>query len=230
MAMAPPNDELPEQDDAKISMPAVRWMRMRENLAKAHATIADLEARLRRAELADVPADVAAERGLERAKLLGEALEAAIVIVGFAVGNLHPLTVRGWPWHRLDHLAQMVISGRLPAEVIERGLAMTWETFAREARKWEEARAEGREQQLLAEENASRAATPESLAAMGIPIVPGIPEAGTALLQTPTAIPAPVLHACPKCRRNHYSETRCQYLDCGFEGTQLLAGSTGAGT
>lgn len=228
MGMAPPNDELPDQDDAKISLPAVRWMRMRENLAKAHATIADLEARLRRAELADLPADVAKERGLERAQILGEALESAITIVGFAVGNLHPLTVRGWPWHRLDHLAQMVLGGRMPTEVIEHGLAMTWETFAREARKWEEARAEGREQQLLAEENASRAATPESLAAMGIAIVPGIPEAGTSLLQTPTAIPPPLLRSCPKCHRNHYSETRCQYLDCGFEGAQPLAAAPGA--
>jgi hypothetical protein len=88
---------------------------------------------------------------------LAAAFGYALEVVQFAVANLHPLTVRGWPYLALRALARL--SPDLPGvdtsfRQVARG---DWEILTREMEKWEKARAEGREQELLAEENAARA-------------------------------------------------------------------------
>jgi hypothetical protein len=225
MASGRVNDEEGDDSDTTVRMPAARWMGLKQTLADRDAEIVRLRAALREAQLADVPPELAERIGLAKTKGLGEALDAAITIVGFAVGNLHPLTVRGWPWHKLDRLAQMGLGGELAAGVLESGVAMTWDSFAREARKWEEARAQGREQALLAEENATRAPTADSLAAYGIPVVPGVPQAGESLLKTAPIPPPPAVDVkrhCPKCNRCSWNLDRCQYLDCGYTPTTIV--------
>jgi hypothetical protein len=91
------------------------------------------------------------------ARRLAEALQHALKVVCFAVANLHPLTVRGWPYEALRALGQL--APHLPGvdESFRQVAFGDWTILTREMEKWEKARAEGREQELLAEENSARA-------------------------------------------------------------------------
>ena len=112
-----------------------------------------------------------------RVDVLAKALGVTMEIVQFAVGNLHPLTVRGWPYSALYRLAFAIREG-LPSCSYSTDLAHTFERFGEECRKWEEARAEGREKELLAEENAAYAPSPALLARLGLippPMLDGAP-------------------------------------------------------
>jgi hypothetical protein len=124
---------------------------LRQARETAERRCADLEKKLAETQLSD---------SQSRLRTLFEAFRYAMPVVQFAVANLFPLTVRGWPWHDLRRLARMLpgIPGasNFPAE-----LAVTLDSFSHVAEKWEVARAEGREKELLAEENSARAAAPE---------------------------------------------------------------------
>lgn len=113
-------------------------------------------------ELAD------AQKTLEEARLgsddddrrdLSSALKDATTIVTFAVGNLDPLSVRGWPYKELRRLAGKLES--LPGvDPFLRESATDLKIFADEAAEWEKARAEGREQEKLASKNLGAVASP----------------------------------------------------------------------
>jgi hypothetical protein len=94
-------------------------------------------------------------------RALSIALNDAIDIVRFAVANLHPMTVRGWPYKTLQALSEILPT--LPGidQSVKECCRGDWYLLITEMKKWEDARAEGREQELLAEENAARAPGPD---------------------------------------------------------------------
>jgi len=154
--------------------------------AKADLTreVAALKQQLALAELSGV------DGAGERLKRLFEAFSQAMEVVRFAIGNLHPLTVRGWPYEALQALS--VTLPTIPsAERFPQELAVTFAYFAGLCEKWETARAEGREKEMLAEENAARAPSAATLAALGIVQVAGPPLSFTPLASEPPTDPSP---------------------------------------
>ena len=91
--------------------------------------------------------------GDEQAVLaLHEAFLASTEIVTFAIANLDPLAFRGWPHVALRAYAEaLAIIPALPQGLRE--ISADLVMFSETARKWEDARARGVEQQLLAEED-----------------------------------------------------------------------------
>ncbi len=176
------NVEDPDRDDARVQVSFTTFDRMRTRLAEQEREINALKAQLLAATF-------------EAAGPIVEgALRAALPIVGFAVGNLHPLTVRGWPWHRLAELAGYCRHPALAHPLVEPELTLTWDDFALLARKWEDARARGEERALLVEENAGRAITPSGLAAYGLAATVAPPAHGEPMLLpiAPDEPPEPV--------------------------------------
>lgn len=95
------------------------------------------------------------------ARRLGEALNLALPVVQFAIANLHPLTVRGWPYKELRALSKVLPDCPGVDRSIRDCCRGDWKILTDEMEKWETARAEGREKELLAEENAARAPNPD---------------------------------------------------------------------
>lgn len=111
-------------------------------------------------ELAEAKAELEMARlgdGADDRARLAAALGEALVIVQFAIAHLHPLTVRGWPYEALQRLGSR-LDRDCPGvpETFRECAKADWGLFAAEAERWERARAEGREQELLAEENDAR--------------------------------------------------------------------------
>jgi hypothetical protein len=130
---------------------------------------ADLEGIKKRAETAE--AEVARLKGeVDQARLgdggsdarrLATAFDLALEVVQFAIANLHPMAVRGWPYEALRALGEL--APHLPGVNTSFREVATgdWRLLTKEMEKWEKARAEGREQELLAEENAARRPGPD---------------------------------------------------------------------
>lgn len=86
---------------------------------------------------------------------MAAALNHALTVITFAIGNLDPLTVRGWPAADLLALAELLpkLPGLDPLLV---ELWCDWRIFARRAAEWEAARALGIEREKLADENSAK--------------------------------------------------------------------------
>ncbi|KKM17116.1 hypothetical protein LCGC14_1679000 [marine sediment metagenome] len=139
--------------------------------AKVEVTLGDLNAlqdkkRAAEQELADAKTlitelELRGDDSVE--KKLSDALNAAIIVVQFAVANLEPLAFRGWPFEALRELAEAL--PHLPG-VHDRvkEISNTLVVFAARAADWEDARARGVEQEKFASENAAMGAIslPES--------------------------------------------------------------------
>jgi hypothetical protein len=97
--------------------------------------------------------------------LLVQALTCALEVVRFAIGNLDPLTVRGWPCAHLLALAELLpkVPG-VPPHVVE--LWCDWRIFARRAAEWEDARAKGIEKDKLHEETLAKHPAADHLGGM----------------------------------------------------------------
>ena len=106
------------------------------------------------------------EKELETAKIDGggddltrkylEAFMATMPIVRFAVGNMDPMSFRGWP-HK-DLLVVIKALKELPGvDADQKETAADLGLFARECKEWEDSRKDGTEQAKLAEQNAARA-------------------------------------------------------------------------
>ena len=91
-------------------------------------------------ELEQLRAGAAAERTPtgEAPGVALEALAAALPVIQFAVANLDPRTVRGWPAADLERLAEL-LEGALPEHSV---LALALKTFAAECRELEAYRGE----------------------------------------------------------------------------------------
>lgn len=105
------------------------------------------------------------KKDLETAKIDGggdeltrqclEAFMGAMPVVRFAVGNMDPMSFRGWPHRDLDTIVAALKS--LPGvDGDQKETANDLGLFARECREWEKARANGTEQARLHEQNAAR--------------------------------------------------------------------------
>lgn len=124
---------------AQITLDLSEWQALQgqiSTLQNALATAKDETDKLR----------LAGPDGADKAALL-KALRSALGIVQFAVANLDPETVRGWPFPALLHLAAS-LSDAPGLSAVERELAPIFEAFAKECGALERLRAEGREKEL----------------------------------------------------------------------------------
>lgn len=146
--------------NAKVEISLADLDNLRTSRARAETELADLRKNYDalRTSLAAVPEDVRKNIPLDA---LGDgpnlvaALAESLTIVRFAIGNLDPMTVRGWPHRSLLALAELL--PKVPGVSDEdRELWMDWRIFARRAGEWEDARARGLEQEKLAEENSAK--------------------------------------------------------------------------
>jgi hypothetical protein len=132
--------------------------RLRNAKARAEEDVVAIKLALEQGLLAD--------SGLANATL-AIALGHALAICRFAIGNLDPLTVRGWPEANLQALAELFVEEeerrrtsncmQLPGvdpQIIE--LGCDWRIFAARARQVEQWRAAGIEKEMLAEENSAK--------------------------------------------------------------------------
>jgi hypothetical protein len=85
--------------DAKVEISLSNLDDLRNDIRKAQARVADLEKQLVDAQLQDASGLV---------PKLVEALKSANTVVQFAVGNLDPTTVRGWPYEALRTIADTI--------------------------------------------------------------------------------------------------------------------------
>lgn len=108
---------------AVVNVPIDEWDEIRNREQKLHAEIAELTQKLAQAERTDPTG---------RLEPTIEAVEAAIPIIQFAVGNLHPDTVRGWPDDALHTFADRLTA--MPgATQIQKELAIELRAFAHQA-------------------------------------------------------------------------------------------------
>jgi hypothetical protein len=88
-----------ELGDSKVEISLSALDELREGVRTSKEQIAQLQKALRTAQLEDKSG---------RIPELMRALHAAIEVVQFAVGNLDPTTVRGWPYEALRTLADVL--------------------------------------------------------------------------------------------------------------------------
>jgi hypothetical protein len=134
--------------DAKITIGIDDYNGLRSKIEALSLELGQTKVSLDQARLGDGAAD---------ARRLAEALGHALKVIQFAIANLHPLTVRGWPYEDLRALGNLAPDLPGVDESFRQVAKTDWGLLTKEMEKWERARAEGREQELLAEENASRA-------------------------------------------------------------------------
>lgn len=140
--------------DAQITIRFGDLDALKNDRTRLEAIVTQLEVKLREAMVADADGTN---------KLLLEVIEALFEIVAFAVGNLSPLAVRGWPYDALDTVGKALM--RLPVKGHLAELGPTLCDFADRCRYWEDKRFHGVEKETLAEENLMRAPDPEKLLA-----------------------------------------------------------------
>lgn len=98
-------------------------------------------------------------KGAHAADQFRTAFLTAFAIVQYSLGHLDAMTFRGFPYQRLAELSEMMKTlPFLPPEIAE--LSSDFRLLTKEYKKWEDARAAGIEQQLLAEENAKHQGVP----------------------------------------------------------------------
>lgn len=133
--------------DAVVTLKLSEVNKLQSDLGDANLRIAEMAKEVEEARLGD-------HAGVTRQ--YQKAFSDAMQVVRFAVGNLEPLTVRGWPYKNLFAIVEHLRA--LP------GLDFDYEEtsgdlklFAEECKRWEIARDEGREQEMFQTENAARA-------------------------------------------------------------------------
>jgi len=111
---------------ASVTLPLTELDDIRNTVQTRDAKIAELEAALTAAEISDASG---------RIDLLVEALSTAMPIIAFAVANLDPTTVRGWPHKELSDFAARLPS--LPgATPLQKEVAIELGAFAKECEFW----------------------------------------------------------------------------------------------
>jgi hypothetical protein len=128
--------------------------------------VASLEDELRTAR-ADLEAVRLGGAGGDAAKL-ATALQDAFAVVQFAVASCPPRMTPGWPHQALLELAEALpdLPG-LPGFITE--IWVDLRMFARDAKEWEDARANGTAELKFLEENASGLSIPDELLDPGSP-------------------------------------------------------------
>jgi hypothetical protein len=117
---------------AEITMSMQEYKELESQRDTAREEAAELRKKLHNAEMTDPG---------ERIPGLVRAIEASLPIVKFAVGNLAPETVRGWPYDELVAFAEEL--DKLPgADTRTREYALEFRNFVREAQDVERGRRE----------------------------------------------------------------------------------------
>ena len=80
-----------------VNIPLDEWNQLQANAERRKAELAEAHRRARDAE---------AGSGDERVRALRDIIDVALPVVQFAVGNLPPESVRGWPHVELQQLAE----------------------------------------------------------------------------------------------------------------------------
>lgn len=128
--------------ETTIHMPYAQFQKMERELESMRRQLAD-------AQQAALPAQVGNAGMAWRDAFLLHAMP----IVQYAIATFEPMAHRGFPHEALSHLAVDLSSlPGVPSELSE--ISTDLRMVARDAKKWEDARAEGREQELLREMNA----------------------------------------------------------------------------
>jgi hypothetical protein len=141
---------------ATVTLPHSDYQRLQDDI---RALKAEVEAK--RVEIEDLklgPTD-------SHARQLLDALNSSLDVTRFAIGNLPPMAVRGWPHKSLRSLAALLPS--LPG--VDEGIrevSTDWRLVADDCQKWEDARAEGKEHELLAHDNALKGASLDAFGPM----------------------------------------------------------------
>lgn len=159
---------------AEVKISLADLDRLRGNLTKSEADNIELRKLVDSLRVtaafqeSDAGSDARRDYPLDGTRMV-RALYLSLRLNCFGIGNLDPLTVRGWPWAELLELAELMpqLPG-LPPEIVE--LWLDWRIFARRTAEWEAARANGTEKEKLAEENSAK--TPGAF--YGEPEQPGI--------------------------------------------------------
>lgn len=106
-------------------------------------------------ELQKLADDVRLEAGGSEAGAFKDAFSLAMQIVRFAIANLDPLTVRGWPYETIREIC-LHLEARPAIDASARETVTDLRVFATECEKWERARRDGREQELLSLDNSAK--------------------------------------------------------------------------
>lgn len=115
-----------------MRVPREEWQVLENQLRGALERIGELEREKTKLLVADPTGQV---------PQLLETIRAAIPVVSFAVGNLHPDDVRGWPYLSLQKLANLL--EKMPTlDAFESEYPLTWRIFAKEAEDREMERAQ----------------------------------------------------------------------------------------
>jgi len=140
-----PLNPLAQLATSKVEVPYATLQKMQEIIQQQTVEIGQLRAEIERAQ-----------RGAEGSAThaLGEAFDRAFLITRFAVANLPPEQNPSWPHVELRWLAEHIET--LPGKKGAQDLAITLTEFARRARKYAEAFADGRLKELVQEENLAR--------------------------------------------------------------------------
>lgn len=133
--------------DAVVTLKYSELNKLQSDLRDANARILEMEKEVEEAKLGD-------HGGV--ARQYQEAFSDAMQVVRFAVGNLEPLTVRGWPYKNLFEIVGHLRA--LPGlDFDSEETSGDLKLFAEECKRWEIARDEGREQEMFQAETAARA-------------------------------------------------------------------------
>lgn len=126
-------------EDPTVSVKFSEYSKMRDELKTQQNRIYELERDLAAAQLADVTGTT---------KRLHETLHNALKIVQFAVGNLAPETVAGWPHEDLTVIANAI--EKLPnMDIHIKEVPHVWREFAAIAAAFEEQRKERKRTQVV---------------------------------------------------------------------------------
>lgn len=132
--------------DATVSVKLEDIQNLQDSVKALTAEVGSLQEQLTNAKL---------DAGGDATRQFHAAFLDAMEIVRFAIGNLDPLTVRGWPYQRLAMIAAALkILPGIGGDQVD--TANDLGHFARKCEEWEKARAQGVEQAKLHGENAAR--------------------------------------------------------------------------
>jgi hypothetical protein len=126
-------------EDPVVQVKFSEYQKLREEVKTQQTRIYELEKQVSAAQLDDVSGTT---------KQLHEALHEALKIVQYAVGNLAPETVAGWPHQALINIADAI--EKLPAmDAHIKEVPNDWREFAKLAAAFEAQRAERRKTQVV---------------------------------------------------------------------------------
>ena len=132
--------------EAKVTLTLGEVNKLQSDVRDANVRISELKSEVVEAKLGN-------HDGITRQ--YQEAFLDAMPIVRFAIGNLHPMTVRGWPFEKLLSITHHLRT--LPGiDDDQEETSGDMKIFAQECERWEKARDEGREQAMLKEQNEAR--------------------------------------------------------------------------